>query len=126
MVNLRRMALATEAVTPSIPGTLLKNTGAYTTSASGHRTPAWTSSSGRVQVQALSGKEREQLEGLNINSVVRKVYMDGTWTAEQRQSVSGGDSFLFGGFRWDVVQVIEQWADWAAVAVVQVRPEPKV
>jgi hypothetical protein len=113
-------------VNPDTPATLMQSNG-YATSADGSRTPAYTSSTQLVQVQALSAREIQHLDGLNITGVLRKVFLNGDWRSVYRPGNQGGDKIQFGmaapvpinlrGTKWLVVQVLETWPDWCSLAI---------
>lgn len=113
------------AVNPHVPATLQRSNG-YATAPDGGRTPAYVTSPQTVQVQALSAKEIQHLDGLNISGVLRKVYLNGDWRSLYRPGNQGGDRFQFGttgvpvnlqGTTWLVVQVLETWPDWCSLAI---------
>ncbi|WP_227242405.1 hypothetical protein [Paraburkholderia caribensis] len=115
----------TSTVNANTAAQLLRSAG-YTTSASGKRTPAYADPvPAQVQVQALSAKEVQHLDSLNIEGVLRKVYLYGDWRGVYRPDNQGGDLITFGAnvradlanTSWLVVQVLETWADWCSLAV---------
>jgi hypothetical protein len=65
---------------------------------------------------------------LNITGVLRKVYLGGDWESVVRNSMKGGDKFVFSNAgivngEWLVVIVNETWPDWCSVTVqLQVQP----
>ncbi|WP_176048152.1 hypothetical protein [Burkholderia sp. BCC1644] len=113
-------------VNPFVPVTLQQSAG-YTTAADGSRTPTYSVSPQSVQVQALSAKEIQHLDGLNIQGVMRKAYLNGDWRGVYRATNQGGDLMQFAaaagvpaslqGTTWKVVQVFETWPDWCALAI---------
>ncbi|MGF6806289.1 hypothetical protein OKW30_001415 [Paraburkholderia sp. Clong3] len=113
-------------INPFVEVTLKRSTG-YATAADGKRTPDYSESGETVQVQALSAAELQQLDGLNIQGVLRKAYLNGDWRGVYRRDNQGGDLFVFAladsvpqslqGTTWKVVQVMETWADWCALAI---------
>lgn len=115
---------AISAVNPPVTATLQKFVG-YTTNAAGQRTPSYTNTGGvAIQVQALTGDELKQIDGLNIQGVLRGVYLNGNWQGVIRTDQLGGDLMQFpempGGptRTWRVFHVLETWQDWSKVAVV--------
>ncbi|GMG89664.1 hypothetical protein Cmtc_08840 [Cupriavidus sp. TKC] len=114
------------AVNPHVPATLQRN-GQPVTAPDGGRTPTYTTSTEIVQVQALSAREIQHLDGLNITGVLRKVYLNGDWRSVYRPGNQGGDRFQFAaaapvpvnlqGTTWLVVQVLETWPDWCSLAI---------
>ncbi|WP_233343478.1 hypothetical protein [Burkholderia cepacia] len=113
-------------VNPFVPVTLQQSTG-YTTALDGERTPTYATSPQSVQVQALTAKEIQHLDGLNIQGVLRKAYLNGDWRGVYRATNQGGDLLQFAavagvsaslqGTTWKVVQVFETWPDWCALAI---------
>lgn len=106
-------------INQNVVGDLVTNQG-YTTDAAGRRTPTLVATAGvRMQVQALSGPELAQLDGLNIQGVKRGVYLYGDVQGVNRPEAKGGDLLRFGGREWLVVAVLETWgeAEWCKVAV---------
>ena len=75
--------------------------------------PAFSAS---VQMQELSFKDLQHVDGLNLQSVMRSVYLDGTIYGVERGTAKGGDKFTTDdGQVWLVVAVTEQWPDWCRV-----------
>lgn len=123
---------AIQTVNPDIPGVFRSNQG-YTTSAAGARTPMLTDTDVFLQVQALTAKELQHPDMLNVQGVKRAVYMFGNPQGVVRPDVKGGDTLLFpqvkGGdwYTWLVVAVLETWTPdtrgWGKVGVVlQMNP----
>ena len=107
------------AINRNVFGDLVTNQG-YSTDAAGRRTPTMVTVEGvRMQVQALSGPELAQLDGLNIQAVKRGVYLFGDVQGVVRPEAKGGDLLRFSGREWLVVAVLETWgeAKWCKVAV---------
>src|SRR5574340_136385 len=119
---------AIAAVNPMTTAQLYKSTGSNTTP-SGKPEPAYAPPiTGDVQAQSLSGSQLQLMNSMGINGILVKVYLFGDWESVVRQQLTGGDKFVFSyaGFTnatWLVVQVLERWPDWCAVAVqMQVTP----
>lgn len=109
---------AISAVNPNITNASVKYSNGYTIAPGGKQVPAYTLVTGvTIQVQALTGKEIKQIEGLNIQGVVRAIYLYGDTQGAVRPLSKGGDLILFNGLIFLVVQVLETWADWSKVAV---------
>lgn len=110
-------------VNPDMTGTLKRSTG-YTTAPNGKQIPAYATTTGKIQVQALGPVDLKHLENLNIQGVDRKVYMYGDWGGPIRADATGGDILNFTMPRdttardWKIVTVFETWPDWCAVGVV--------
>ena len=113
---------AVSSVNPDIPATLLRSNG-YTTNAAGKQVPAFLTFTGQIQVQGVSGKDLEHTDNLNIQGVLRTVYLLGNWAGVVRANQTGGDIMKFPQqpgatpSDWRVVAIKEQWPDWCAVIV---------
>lgn len=112
-------------VNPFVTATLQRSTG-YTTAGDGGRTPTYSTSTESVQVQALSGWDLQHLDGLNLNGVLRKVFLNGDWRGVYRPGNQGGDHIKFGATGipatlqntdWLVVHVLETWPDWCSLVI---------
>lgn len=104
------------AVNPMIPVTVKVSAG-YATSADGTQVPSYNTISTTGQVQALTGKDLKQLEGLNIQGVTEKAYLNGNYEGVFRVLGKGGDLLVFGGRTYLVMAVLERWPDWCSVAL---------
>lgn len=110
------------AVNPFITATIQVSAGS-TTYGDGSRVPAYTTTTARIQNQALQYNEIAQLDGLNVQGVRRKIYLNGNWNGIIRADGKGGDLLLFpeqpGGpiKTWLVVIVFEYWPDWCSLGV---------
>ncbi len=105
------------AVNPLTAATLTASTG-YTTNADGSRTPNYAAPvSASIQVQSLTTRELSQMDGLNIQGNLRKVWMDGDWNGIVRPQGKGADLLSFNSQNWLIVEVIEQWPEWTSVVV---------
>lgn len=110
---------AVAVVNPTILGTLKVSTG-NTTNADFSRTPTYaTYANIPMQVQALSGEEIRHVDALNIQGVVRSVWMNGNVEGLDRAAGKGGDLLVFNGQTWLVVAVSETWdaSGWCHVIV---------
>ncbi|QPF81674.1 hypothetical protein IC762_17775 [Bradyrhizobium genosp. L] len=64
----------------------------------------------QAQVQALSGRDLRQLEGLNLQGTLKSIYLNGDLAGAVRVSVKGGDLVtLPDGSVWLVTVVPEPW-----------------
>lgn len=113
---------AVGVVNPSLTATLYHSDG-YATTASGKQVPAYRGpDTGRAQVQALTGKDLEHVNNLNLQGVFRAVYLFGNWSGVVRADRKGGDMLVFPQAPgeqpsyWLAVAVLESWADWTKVA----------
>jgi hypothetical protein len=100
----------------------IQSTG-YVTNDAGKRTPTTITLTVQAQVQALSGSDLKHIDGLNIQGVMRSVYMFGYPAGVIRADQIGGDILIFpelpGGRprEWLITQVMENWETWSRVLV---------
>lgn len=114
---------AITTINPDITASFQRSTG-NTVGADFSQTPTYaTAVPVRIQSQALSGKDLRHAEFLNLQGVLRTVYMYGNTQGVVRPSQQGGDLLAFplvpGGqtLNWLVVEVGETWPDWCKVTV---------
>jgi hypothetical protein len=106
----------------------LVQSGGYTTEPDGTRTPTQTTKAVRANIQALSGSDLRHVDGLNIQGVMRSVYLFGDVEGIVRTDNKGGDILQFpevpgGAVRdWLVTQVMETWSKWCRVIVTLQNP----
>lgn len=125
-MNLRAIANnATRSVNPNISATVMVSTG-YNTAANGRQVPAYAPPVClTLQAQALSKKEIEHLDSMNLSNATRAVYANMTLTGVDRVKQSGGDLLVFGGETWLVISVLEDWSltsGWCKVAIARQKP----
>lgn len=127
MVNLRVIAnRATSGVNPNVTAVLRVSTG-YVTNAAGKQVPSYAPPTPvTLQAQALTRKELEHLDSLNIQGAEVAVYSNLQMSAADRVTGSGGDMLQFNGFWWLVIAELEQWstAGWGRVALRKQRTGP--
>lgn len=74
------------------------------------------------QIQPMTWRDIQQLEGLNIEGVRWKIYLYGEVDGLVRPECKGGDLIIVASGRhqgtWLVAQVLEQWPDWVCAAIV--------
>lgn len=116
---------AINSVNPFVPATIYRALPPVT-SASGHRTGEWQPGAAlRVQKQAMSQKDLEHTDNLNLQGILTKIWMDGAVYGVDRATQGGGDLILIGTELWLVGAVMEIWTDWCSVVgVLQVMPPP--
>lgn len=115
------------AVNPMVDVTVRVSTGSYTTEEDGRRVPVYANTTGvPAQIQALGFTDIQKLDGLNLQGIRRKIYLNGKFDGLNRQESKGGDLIIYPdgdewpfGTKWLVAQVLEQWPDWCCVAVTQ-------
>lgn len=119
-MNIRGMAnAATSAINANIAAALEVYTG-LTTAASGRRTPTYAAPVAiTVQMQALTKKEIEHLDALNISNAESTVYANRQLSGIDRTTQSGGDILTIAGEKWLVVAVLEGWvgSGWCKAAI---------
>lgn len=114
---------AIQVVNRNIPATWRRSNG-YLIDDDGIQIPQYLNTAVSVQVQAISGDALTFSEGLNIQGVMRSVYMFGNVQGVVRSDERGGDLLLFPQTpgdpvqTWKVVTVVETWPDWAHVIAV--------
>ena len=137
MINLRAIAnRATSGINPNLTVTLRRSTG-YTTDATGRQVPAYAPDEPiTVQVQALTQREIEHLDRLNISNGQASVYTNTQLSSVDRPSQSGGDVLVFGsddatpaqmrGQTWLVVALLEGWVGggWCKAAITSQMADP--
>lgn len=118
------------AVNPMVPVTIQFSAG-YTTAGDGTQNPAYAAPVAmQAQVQALTFKDLQQIDGLNLNGTRRGIYLFGDVQGVVRVSQKGGDLITFTnasgifppGSVWLTALALETWngADggWCKVAAV--------
>lgn len=106
------------AVNPLISATILQSSG-FTNNPDGSRTPKYAAPVAMyIQVQALTSGELQRLDGLNLQGVMKAVYLSGRWHGAVRVGQQGGDLLKFQGQTWLAIQVLENWRSWTRLAVV--------
>lgn len=125
MINVRGLAnAAIQTVNRNITGKWLQNTGSYTTDKAGHRVPETSLVEWPMQVQPVTTGDIKLIDGLNIQGVLRGVYLYGNVQGIVRADSKGGDLLMFpqspgrDDQTWRVVQVAESWPEWTKVIVV--------
>lgn len=113
------------SVNPMITAVWKKNDG-YTTSDSGKRSPTYASDvTLQLQLQSLSARDLQHLDGLNIQNVTRKAWVYGSAQGVNRVEVKGGDLFVFNNQTWLVNVVFEVWdqdGPWSSVGLTLQNP----
>lgn len=137
MMNVRALAnRATRRINPNLLVTLKRSTG-YTVDATGAQVPSYAADETiAVQVQALTQKELEHLDRLNVSNGQASLFADTQLSSVDRPSQSGGDIIVFGsdaatpatlrGQTWLVVALLEGWAGsgWCKVAITSQMTDP--
>ncbi len=118
-MNLRGIANSvSRTVNPNTTVSVRRSTG-YTMGDGLRQVPTYADAvTGPAQIQALDGSELKQLEGLNIQGVVKGLYLTGVLAGVIRPDGTGGDLIDIDGQVCLVVKVLEGWATWTKVAIV--------
>lgn len=81
---------------------------------------------GPAQLQALDGSELRQLDGMNLQGVLRSIYLRGVLAGVIRPDSRGGDIITIAAQTnvpapfvgvWLVVKVFESWPLWTKAAI---------
>lgn len=121
-MNLNAIAAgAVAVVNPPVIAQYRQSTG-FTTDDDGTQIPTYADpDEPTVQVQPMSYRDLQQVQGLNLNGQKRAIYVNGNWRGVSRASQQGGDLITMpDGTVWMVVQELEDWfatAGWSKVAV---------
>jgi hypothetical protein len=112
---------AISAVNPSIVVAIQVNQG-YTTAADGTRTPTLAPAvNAVVQLQPLTYRDIQQLDGLNLQGIRKAIYINGEIDGLVRVSNNGGDVVTFpDGSVWLVALILEGFsltAGWCKAAI---------
>ncbi|NML93802.1 hypothetical protein [Novosphingobium olei] len=135
-MNLRTIAnRVTSRINPNVAATLRRSTG-YTKGASYDQIPTYSEEPIVVQVQALTQKELQHLEKMNISNGQASVFANRQLSSADRSSQSGGDIIVFGtdvatpeglrGQTWLVVALLEGWigSGWCKAAITSQMTDP--
>jgi len=95
----------------------------YTKGANYQQTPEYRNIMVLANIQALSGTEIQRLNSLNIQGILKAIYVHGKFDAIVRMSGKGGDLFQFDRQTWLAVHVLENWESWTKLAV-QLQTDP--
>lgn len=120
-MNLRQIAnRQTSAINPNLAVQLYAYAG-YAVGASGKTTASYADPvSLTAQVQALTKKEVEHIDSLNLSPCERAAYVNGQVQAFDRVAQTGGDMLFFENRWWKAMAILEGWttAGWCKVALV--------
>jgi len=103
-------------VNPQVSITVQASSG-YTANPDGTQVPTYINSTATGQVQPLGSQDLRRLDGLNIQGVTAKVYLNGDFEGVFRVLGKGGDLLIFNGQTYLVTAVLERWPDWTCVGV---------
>jgi hypothetical protein len=123
-VNLHNIAFGyVGAVNPLVTAMMQASTGS-TTNADGSRVPTYAAPVPvSCQIQSLQYNDIVMLQGVNIQGVREKVYINGKWEGIVRADRRGGDLLTMpDGTVYLVAMVLEHWPDWSCLAVTEQVP----
>lgn len=96
----------------------------------GRRYKGQTMSAGRVpvpeyfpdevvtaQLQPLSDGDLRHVDGLNVQGVVKALFINGDYYGANRTLQKGGDIFVINDQEWLVIDPIELWPNWGKVII---------
>lgn len=111
------------AVNPNLAVSLQISTGPGAPQADGTQTPSYAAPvTVQGQVQPLTWRDLQQLDGVNLGGVRWKIYLYGEVDGIVRPERKGGDLVTISIGRhqgvWLVVQILEQFPDWCCAAIV--------
>lgn len=127
-MDLRGIAnAASNTVNPNVTVSVQTSTGYTIDPDSAKQMPAYSAPvSGPAQVQALDGADLRQIYGLNLQGVLRAIYLRGVLAGVIRPDSKGGDVVTIAAQRnvpapyvgtWLVVKVLETWPDWTKAVI---------
>lgn len=122
-MNLNALAAgAVRVISPPLTVTVRHSTGS-TQNADFTRTPTYSTTTMKADVQALSSPELEQISSLNLQGEKLAIYVNGLLEGVSRPDNTGGDLItLPDGSIWLVVVVLEDWAridGWTHAAILR-------
>jgi hypothetical protein len=111
------------AVNPLVPVAALISAGQSAPGPDGVVAPVYSSQVQLLgQVQPITWRDLQQLEGVNLGGVRWKIYLNGKVDAIVRAEKKGGDLIVIPTGQhpgtWLVAQVLEQYPDWVCAAIV--------
>lgn len=118
-MDVRGMAnSATVSVNANTTVTIYRSNG-FTIGSGGKQSPTYENGvTGYAQIQAIDSEDLKQLDGLNIQGVVRCMFLRGLLAGVIRPNQTGGDLVRIGSKDWLVVKVLETWEGWVRAVIV--------
>lgn len=119
MIDVRAIAnAAIQNINSDVQVTIRKNTG-YTIGAGRRQVPTYNDITGIAQVQALDNRDLIKLEGLKLQGNIRALYLKGNLHGIIRADSLGNDMVIYQNKVWLAVKVLETWATWTKVAILE-------
>lgn len=127
-MDLRGIAnAASDTVNPNIIVSVQTSIGYTIDPTSLKQVPSYaTPVSGPAQLQALDGSDLKQIDGLNLQGVLRAIYLRGLLAGTIRPDSKGGDVVIIAAQpnvqtpfvgKWLVVKVLETWPLWTKAVI---------
>jgi len=118
-MDLRGMAnSSTSVVNSNILVTIHQSIG-FTIGSGGKQIPSYSNGiSGYAQIQAMDSEDLKQLDGINVQGVVRQIYLRGLLAGVIRPNQIGGDIIMISNKKWLVTKVLETWPEWTRAVIV--------
>lgn len=118
-MDLRSMAnSSTSIINSNVLVTVYQSIG-YSIESGAKQIPTYSNGiTGYAQIQAMDSEELKQLDGLNIQGVVRQIYLRGLLAGVIRPNQVGGDLIRIKNQNWLVIKVMETWPDWTRAVIV--------
>lgn len=125
-MDLRAIANSvTSTVNPNITVTVRVSTG-FTIGAGSKQIPRYAPDvTGPGQLQAMTYSDLRQIDNLNIQGVMKAIYLRGSLAGVVRPKTQGGDLIIIGSpaalpdqGTWLVVKVLENWPLWTKACIV--------
>lgn len=125
-MDLRGLANSiSNAVNPNMIVTVTPSTG-FTIGAGAKQIPTYGPSvTGPAQLQALDGADLKQIDGLNLEGVIRAIYLRGALNGVVRTAGKGGDLVTIAPpspapyvGTWLVAKILETWPLWTKAVIV--------
>lgn len=113
----------TSTVNKNVTARVLRSTG-YTIGTGLKQVPTYADPIvGPANVQALDNDDLKQIDGLNLQGVIRAIYLRGALAGTVRPNQTGGDLVLLQDDKavwrtWLVVKVLESWPTWSKAVIV--------
>lgn len=117
---------ASDVVNPNFIVSVQPSTGSTQSTPGARRTPTYAAAvTGPAQIQALDGSDLRQMDGLNVQGVLKAIYLRGALAGVVRANGQGGDLVTIAApapaqfiGSWLVVKVLESWPLWTKAIIV--------
>lgn len=119
MLNLHNVASGVISAANPMTEVIVKKCTGVISNPDYSRTPTYFEYPEKVQFQALSQKQLEHMNDMNIQGILKKVFLKGLWEGVDRKKQKGGDLIVEqkSGNVWLIVEVLEAFHGWSSVCV---------